>query len=106
MNLVSYEFVACQASKKGVLILSEVGSSLFIYGFDFTNNIFGILDRYAYDLFSPFELDFRVDIGARLFSQHGIRTRLILDVGLPNVGSHTLCCSTLQTASLEHGGKG
>lgn len=24
MNLVSYEFVACQASKKGVLILSEV----------------------------------------------------------------------------------
>lgn len=24
MNLVSYEFVACQASNKGVLILSEV----------------------------------------------------------------------------------
>lgn len=24
MNLVSYEYVACQASKKGVLILSEV----------------------------------------------------------------------------------
>lgn len=24
MNLVSYEFVACQDSKKGVLILSEV----------------------------------------------------------------------------------
>lgn len=24
MNLVSYEFVACQAEKKGVLILSEV----------------------------------------------------------------------------------
>ena len=26
MNLVSYEFVACQESKKGVLILSEVVS--------------------------------------------------------------------------------
>ena len=26
MNLVSYEFVACQDSKKGVLILSEVKS--------------------------------------------------------------------------------
>jgi trehalose-6-phosphate synthase len=30
MNLVSYEFVACQASNKGVLILSEV-IKLFIY---------------------------------------------------------------------------
>lgn len=28
MNLVSYEFVACQASKKGVLILSEVTKTL------------------------------------------------------------------------------
>ena len=27
MNLVSYEFVACQESKKGVLILSEVFSN-------------------------------------------------------------------------------
>lgn len=26
MNLVSYEFVACQDAKKGVLILSEVNS--------------------------------------------------------------------------------
>ena len=26
MNLVSYEFVACQDSKKGVLILSEVNT--------------------------------------------------------------------------------
>lgn len=29
MNLVSYEFVACQEAKKGVLILSEVNNSLF-----------------------------------------------------------------------------
>lgn len=30
MNLVSYEFVACQASKKGVLILSEVNTGPLI----------------------------------------------------------------------------
>jgi trehalose 6-phosphate synthase/phosphatase len=28
MNLVSYEYVACQGSKKGVLILSEVTDQL------------------------------------------------------------------------------
>ncbi|KAJ6367916.1 hypothetical protein OIU78_000481 [Salix suchowensis] len=32
MNLVSYEFVACQASKKGVLILSEVQLNLLVLG--------------------------------------------------------------------------
>lgn len=31
MNLVSYEFVACQASKKGVLILSEVIQVLVLF---------------------------------------------------------------------------
>jgi hypothetical protein len=30
MNLVSYEYVACQGSKKGVLILSEVTDQLFM----------------------------------------------------------------------------
>lgn len=33
MNLVSYEYVACQASKKGVLILSEVIN--FVLSFDY-----------------------------------------------------------------------
>lgn len=27
MNLVSYEFIACQEAKKGVLVLSEVNKS-------------------------------------------------------------------------------
>ncbi|CAK9154700.1 unnamed protein product [Ilex paraguariensis] len=35
MNLVSYEFVACQASKKGVLILSEGSLGLEMYAVEF-----------------------------------------------------------------------
>ncbi len=31
MNLVSYEFVACQNAKKGVLVLSEVSSHAHIF---------------------------------------------------------------------------
>lgn len=33
MNLVSYEFVACQDAKKGVLILSEVITKLAEFGY-------------------------------------------------------------------------
>jgi trehalose-6-phosphate synthase len=35
MNLVSYEFVACQNEKKGVLVLSEVSSCAFTFSFPF-----------------------------------------------------------------------
>jgi hypothetical protein len=35
MNLVSYEYVACQGSKKGALILSEVTGQLFLSYFSF-----------------------------------------------------------------------
>lgn len=35
MNLVSYEFVACQDAKKGVLILSEVMAFFFFFFFFF-----------------------------------------------------------------------
>lgn len=35
MNLVSYEFVACQNEKKGVLVLSEVSSCAFTFSLPF-----------------------------------------------------------------------
>lgn len=46
MNLVSYEYVACQASKKGVLILSEVSLCSLppekLYGYYISRKIDGI----------------------------------------------------------------
>lgn len=40
MNLVSYEFVACQDAKKGVLILSEVITKLAEFGYAQSSSFF------------------------------------------------------------------
>lgn len=46
MNLVSYEFIACQEAKKGVLVLSEV-TKVFAFLF-LTLNLKGLNNVYSY----------------------------------------------------------
>jgi len=55
MNLVSYEFVACQDSKKGVLILSEVRLLCFTFTVQFYMFIHQIMPIMEPPVIPPWE---------------------------------------------------
>lgn len=73
MNLVSYEFIACQASKKGVLILSEVNNDFQSFSpWLMQKSKVQVVNRRIADSFSPGFADSQTSQFCSLQVQHSL----------------------------------